>query len=325
VFTFRLVICALLIVLIGIAGYCIPGTLGILLILYAVSFVPQIFYTVNLYYGVEWSWPVMLYFIGGRIVYVLLLFLYVKNPGDSTAVPLAFGAAILVENAFLLILWIKRMGSVLFGIRVKMQLSRWKPVVPVTCSGAFVLLHENAAIVILYIFLGSAAAGIYSASYRLVYIAISLATLLSYVFLARLTKARQEHSRHAFHLFRFACITAVFAGLCAGIAGTVLAEPVIRLIYVDAFLPSAGLLVLAVWQMVLAPIRILAFQTVNACHQQNRALPYIAAGSLGSVIVIVIGIWQWGMKGAVIGTIAGEAILTLLLFLRALISLKAAR
>jgi O-antigen/teichoic acid export membrane protein len=252
---------------------------------------------------------------------VLLLFLYVKNPGDAAAVPLAFGAAILAENAFLLVLWIKRMGSTLFRTCGKLQLSRWKPALPVTCSGAFVLLHENAAIVILYISLGSAAAGIYSASYRLVYIAISLTTLLSYVYLARLIKARQEHSRHAFHLFRFACIMAGIAGLCAGIAGAFLSEPVVRLIYVDAFLPSAGLLVLAVWQMVLAPVRILSFQTVNACHQQNRALPYIAAGSLGSVIFIGIGIWIWGMKGAVIGTIAGEALLTLLLFILALTSL----
>ena len=316
-FLLRLVVCFLLIVLLFAAGYLIPGTLGTLLILYALSFVPQVFYTVNLYYGIEWSWPVMLYFIGGRIVYVLLLCLYVKSSRDITYVPLAFGAAILAENTFLLILWIKRMGKGMLKSCGKLQLARWKPAWPVTCSGAFLLLHENAAIVMLFVFLGSAATGIYSASYRLVYIAISLTTLLSYVFLARLTKARREHPQHASHLFRTVCITAGLAGLVAGIVGCMLADPVIRLIYVDAFLPSAGLLTIAVWQMVLAPIRILSFQTINACHQQTRALPYIAVGSVGSVMLIASGIWFWQLKGAVIGTITGEAVLTVLLFILA--------
>jgi O-antigen/teichoic acid export membrane protein len=317
-----LIVCCLLIILLFSAGFLIPGVLGTLLILYALSFIPQIFYTVNLYYGIEWSLPVMLYFIGGRIVYVLLLCLFVKSPHDVTFVPLAFGAAILAENTFLFILWIKRMGKGVLTSCGKIQIARWKPAWPVTCSGAFLLLHENAAIVILYILIGSAAAGVYSASYRLVYIAISLTTLLSYVFLARLTKARQEHTQQASRLFRFVCITAGVAGLIAGSVGCLLAEPVVKLIYVDAFLPSAGLLTIAVWQMALAPIRILSFQTINACHQQMRALPYIAVGSLCSVILIVWGILSWQIKGAVIGTIAGEALLTVLLFILALRSVK---
>jgi len=313
-YALRLVMCILLIAVTMIAGICVPGKLGMVLLLYSLSFVPQIFYTVHLFYGAEWSWPVTLYFIGGRVVYVGLLLVGVSTPGDIYVVPLAFGAAILVENAFLLGLWLRRMGTGLYSIRAGISFTLWKAAVPVTFSNAALLLHENAAIVLLYIFAGSSAAGMYNASYRLVYIAISLATLASYVFLARISRVLKESKTQALHVFRIACLIAVVLGVCGSVAGFLLARPVVELLYVPAFLPSAGLLVLAVWQMAAAPVRVMSFQMLNACHRQTAALPLIVAGSIVSVILISGGIWLRGMNGAVLGTVAGEALLAGLLF-----------
>ena len=66
----RSVAAVLLFVFTWIAGSYIPGLTGRMVQLYALSIIPQAFNLVNLYYGVEWSWPVGIYFVGGRIIYL---------------------------------------------------------------------------------------------------------------------------------------------------------------------------------------------------------------------------------------------------------------
>jgi len=61
----RIVASAILLVFTWYLGKFIPGMTGKMVQLYALSLIPQSFNLVNLYYGVEWSLPVAVYFIGG--------------------------------------------------------------------------------------------------------------------------------------------------------------------------------------------------------------------------------------------------------------------
>jgi len=253
--------------------------------------------------------PVAVYFVGGRIVYLSILFLTVRGIDDAKYVPLAFGAAIFIENLFLLILWLKKYGAAIYKGFGKFFLKRWEAALPVTFSIALLVMHENSAGVILRFTKGESAAGIYYASYRLVFVAISLTLLLSYVFLSRIANFQKNSPEKVRPFFIKSCLTALFGGLFLSICGTFLAKPVVSFLYKPEFAESGVLLTAAVWQMCIAPVRVLAFQTLNAFHEQVNMLKLIVPCVAISLTAVTFFINYYGLIGAVYGTIVGEIII----------------
>ncbi|MCX7847322.1 MAG: oligosaccharide flippase family protein [bacterium] len=308
----RVLIVTALLVIAGALSTLLDEPTGWLTRLYALSFIPQVLYTVNLFYGVEWSWPITVYFIGGRVAYVLLLLFVVGGPDDLARVPLAFGTAIALENSFLFVLWLARYGCVWRDSLARLHWWRWRAAVPVSLAMAGMLLHENAALFVVYILRGAAEAGIYSAAFRLVYVAISLTQLCSYVYLARLTRVAQEHGRVK-QLYRHALLAALVLGAGLAAAGTLLARPIVQGLYRAEYRLSAQVLAWGVWQMALAPVRVIAFQTITA-SRAHRVLTISVWGGVGASLLTITAAAHWrGAAGAALGTVVGETILALLL------------
>ena len=287
----------------AVAAAWLPTGTRKFVLLYALSFIPQSICVVNMFYGAEWAWPVTIYYIGGRVVYLSGLMALVHGVGDAAWVPLAFCAAIAAENIFLFSLWIRRHG-VSFAMRGVW--ARWLPAVPITCACAAVLLHENAAVVVLGFMRGNAEAGIYSASYRLVYVAISMAGLLSYVYMARFIRIRAGGGHEACGFFRRATLIALLGGVACAIGCMVLARLVVGVCYTSDYAASGTVLMIGAWQMAAAPARVLAFQTLNACGAYAQAIVGGIVGMLASVGATVVGAHAYGAAGAAAGTVAGE-------------------
>jgi len=301
----RLCLVALAIGLTLIIALCLPAPAGGLTGLYALSFVPLVLYAVNLFYGVEWSWPITAYFIGGRVVYCVLVCALVHTTRDAAAVPIAFALALCAENVFLFLLWQRRYG-VEHPLRPRTLSPHWRAAVPVTASAAFLLLHENAGVLAVFVLCGAAATGVYAAAYRLVYIAVSLTGLLSYVFLARFTRVLRDQPAAARGLFRGVIVGALVSGAVASVAGVLLARPVVHFLYDPVYQPSAAIIVILAWQMMAAPARVIAYQTLNACGMQRRIVPWCAGCAAVSVSAVVLGCLWAGAPGAAMGTVAGE-------------------
>ncbi|NLF37961.1 oligosaccharide flippase family protein [bacterium] len=288
------------------AGFLLPGMAGTMTVMYAFSFLPQCINVVNLFYGVEWTWPVTIYYIGGRVVYLGLLLAFVRGTADGAAAALAFGAAILAENVFLYVLWARRHGARMFA---SPRAATWLPAVPIMLASAAVLLHENAGIIAVYAFRGESAAGLYCASYRLVYVAISLTALFSFVYLARYTRIERGDAAARRLFFLRVAGVCMAAGLAASAVLSVIARPLVALVYRPVYADSGVLLSVAVWQFALAPVRVIAFQTLNACHAQRRAAAMALLGAVVSLAAVITGVMAYGIMGAVAGTIIGEAAL----------------
>lgn len=291
------------------AGKFIPGLTGKMVQVYAFSIIPQAFNLVNLYYGVEWSLPIAVYFVGGRIVYLAILLLTVRGVENAIWVPLAFGAAIFAENLFLLILWLKKFGAKIQKGFGKFFFKRWEAALPVTLSIALLVMHENSAGVILRFTKGEGAAGIYFASYRLVFVAISLSLLLSYVYLSRMSNYKKNAPKEARPFFVKSILLVFICGLFVSALGTFLAKPIVSFLYKAEYAESGALLTVAVWQMCVAPVRVLAFQTINACHAQVRMLKILIPCVAISIVSVILFIRSFGLLGAVYGTIIGEMII----------------
>lgn len=320
----RVVIGAVLLTASMVIGVTMHGAVGRMVMLYGISFIPQMVNIAPLFIGSEWPWPVAVYFVGGRIVFCALIVALVAHPGDMAMVPWSYAAAIVVESTFLCTMWARRYGLdplMAVGLRVW---RRWLSVIPIALASAGMMLHEYAVMLVLYGLRGAHDTGLYCAAHRLVFVMASVMALASTVFLARMTRVRHAAPELAHRLVYTAQIVGTTGAVVCAAASALLATSLVRLLYVPEYEASGAILRLAAWQMVCMPMRYIAFQTLNAYHRYWQAMVTVCLGSLCTCAFVAAGVGRDGLRGAVLGSIIGEIALAGMLMLQARRGMRAA-
>ena len=288
------------------------ASLGMALLIFGLSFLPQQIYAVNLFYGREWPGPVSIYFAGGRILYVALLFLLVKGPSDVLWAASAFGLAIAAENFYLYFTFRSRYGK-LADLAVQSLALPLKSVLVLTLLTALLLLHENAPQFLVFLLKGEKEAGLYASSFRLIYTAVTFMNLGGFVFLARFSK----NEKGAENAYRKARIAAMLGGVAAAVAGFFLAPYIYNALFRATYEGGAQILRAGIWQMALVPARVLAFQYLIAKGAGKKLFAPLILGVMLSLALVFYLTWQRGALGASLGLVCGELVITALLFLKA--------
>ncbi|MBO4553539.1 oligosaccharide flippase family protein [bacterium] len=283
---------------------------GFALILFGLGFIPLQFYTVNLFYGLEWSWPIAAYFVGGRLVYLALLFILVKGSSNLMAAAGAFTAAIAIENIFLFLCLFLRYGKISDRSRPAPKINI-RPVLLLTLASALILLHENAPQFLIFFLKGEEEAGLYASSFRLIYTAVTFANLGGFVFLARFSKETGEGT------YKRSLLPALVLGLLFAVAGYFFAELIYSFLFSQSYAGGALVLKAGIFQMALVPLRVLAWQRVIAKEKVKSALLPLILGVLFSIGISTYMICATGAVGAARGLFCGEAAITALMLILA--------
>lgn len=290
------------------------GQLGLTLLAFGLSFLPQAVYSVNLFYGREWPGPVCAYFIGGRVLYLALIYLLVaRGQGTPAMAALCFTLAIAAENLFLYFLLRSRYaGSA--DRQAPCPPIAWGPALLLTLLTALFALHENAPQILVYFLKGEREAGLYASAFRLIYTAVTFANLGGFVFLARFTRQQQEPGKLDAAYARTRRLAFLF-GLLAAAAGYFLAPWVYGFLFREAYAGGVRIFQAGVLQMALVPARVLAFQYLVASGRGRRLLGPVLLGVLASLGLSWFMISRHGALGASQGLVFGELVITGLLLL----------
>lgn len=283
---------------------------GFALILFGLGFIPLQIYSVNLFYGLEWSWPIAAYFVGGRLVYLALLFVLVKGSSNLMAAAGAFTAAIAIENIFLFLCLFLRYGKIA-NRSVPAPKINLKPVLLLTVLSALILLHENAPQFLVFFMKGEQEAGLYASSFRLIYTAVTFANLGGFVFLARFSKDAGEET------YKKSLLPALVLGILFAAAGYFCADLIYSLLFSQSYAGGALVLKAGIFQMTLVPLRVLAYQRVVAKEKAKSALLPLILGVILSIGLSAYMISLSGAIGAARGLFCGEAVITALMLILA--------
>lgn len=283
---------------------------GFALILFGLGFIPLQFYTVNLFYGLEWSWPIAAYFVGGRLVYLALLFVFVNSRANLMAAAGAFTAAIAIENIFLFLCLFLRYGKIA-NRSVPAPKLNLKPVLLLTVLSALILLHENAPQFLVFFMKGEQEAGLYASSFRLIYTAVTFANLGGFVFLARFSKETGEGT------YKKSLLPALILGILFAAAGYFCADLIYSLLFSQSYEGGALVLRAGIFQMALVPLRVLAYQRVIAKEKAKSALLPLILGVILSIGLSAYMISASGAIGVARGLVFGEAVITALMLILA--------
>lgn len=241
-----------------------------------------------------------------QIVFALAVFAFVRTAEGVLWVPLLRFAS---DAA--LALWFARQFAVQFGglgfsVRWSGAGEVLKPALTIGASNAMGLLNYNFDTVLLGFLKGATVVGWYNAAYKPVTIALALPLTYFAGLFPALSKSyaenREQFARLVERSFR---LCAVFA-IPLGVGGTLLAEPIIALLFGPEYANSALPFRILVWSAVFVILRGSYRHSLNAAGHQKLDLRCAVTSALLNVGLNILLIPPFGMTGSASATVIAD-------------------
>jgi O-antigen/teichoic acid export membrane protein len=232
----------------------------------------------------------------------------VRRPADLWRVPLIFLAAQASCVAATWIAWAARRGRPRLGIDRALARQLLPAALPLAGSGAVGMLLNNFDLVLIGLWLGAAAAGLYGAAYRVVWLPTVL--VVAYAVALRPTVVRAEQTGAAAVALVLGRSHRMMAavGMGAAVGGVLLARPLLEALYGADYAAAARpfqILVAALLLMLFSrPYRVLFV----AARKQSWDFRILLAAAAVNVAAAVVLLPRLGLAGAAWATLASEAV-----------------
>jgi O-antigen/teichoic acid export membrane protein len=287
------------------AAYGDASLRQILLLLTLTVFV-QAFNLKWVFMGQEQMARVAIGLIASQLVFAGCILILVRRPSDLILVPAAFLASELVITAYFWRLFVRRYGAPRIAPDWRGLRSMVSPVLTLGASQCLGLMSYNVDSILIGVMLGAGPVGWYAAAYKPV-TAVLAAPITYYQGLFPALSRTYKEDREKFRaiLLRSLRFTAVFA-VPLGIGGTLLAEPIVRMLFGPSYLPSVPALQLLSWSAVLVTMRGNFRHTLNAAGKQRTDLACAGAAAALNVAFNLALIPRYGITGAAAATVLSE-------------------
>lgn len=243
-----------------------------------------------------------------QITFATTVFVFVRSPAALVVVPVLRLASDLTM-AIYFARWFARMHG---GLRLALTLNGAKQALrqalTIGTSQAMGLLNYNFDSVLLGFLSGAAAVGWYNAAYKPVTVALALPiTYFIGLFpaLSRTYAADRDAFRHLVVRSLQLCSILVVPLV---VGGTLLAEPVIGLLYGRAYASSVRPFQILVWSAALVILRSSYAESLRATGHQNLDLRCAITSASLNVALNVLLIPRYGMVGAASATVAADVV-----------------
>ena len=246
------------------------------------------------------------------------VFLYVRTPNDTWIVPLVETAAIVAAGCFYVAAFRRQFGAWTRRFDMHRGLTMLREAFPIGASELVWGLRMSSGTVLLGLLVGGTEVGWFAGAHRIV---VALHTFVWLYFfnvlpsLAR-TTVRPREELHA--LMRRSLRDTAWATVFAALVATILAEPIVTLLYGAPFAGAAPVLRALIW---LAPAAMISghFRYVLIGYGQQHW--ELLASASGAAVALGLGIplvLSFGMLGAAWALVASEVVIGVLasLFVR---------
>jgi O-antigen/teichoic acid export membrane protein len=285
----------------------LPQPDGAVLAAFGLLLFPLALSTRWLHLGLERARFVAIARIAGELAMVVLVFAFVRSPKDVLAVPLAQFAGDTLA-ALLLV-----GGLIMWGYRPSFAL-HWRPLraisrraAPLVLASLLSLLIFNADLLVLRIFRGASAVGLYVAAYALISFFGNLMSAYGASLLPTLARLANR-SEEQLALYRTASAHATAVALPVTVGGFLLAPEIIGAVFGEAYGPAALPLRILVWSICLGALREVARVGMLARGREDRILRMNIWGTAMNVSANLVLIPLFGMAGAAAATIGTETL-----------------
>jgi O-antigen/teichoic acid export membrane protein len=242
-------------------------------------------------------------------------FLFVQGPEGLLWVPLIFFCARLLAVSGLLVAFARAWGVPLLRLDARLIRRLLPAALPLCGSSAVALISANFDLVLLGLWLGAGAAGIYGAAYRLVWVPIMIATAYQVALRPSVCRASLVGPDHVEAVMSSSMRIAAAVSFGIVLGGSLIARPLIEAIYGAGYRAAAEpftLLLVSFGLMVVSR----CYRTLLIAFGHERVdFRIMAVSAAINVILNLCLIYPLGLTGAALATVASECAVLILGYL----------
>lgn len=238
----------------------------------------------------------------GRIlqsgVYLALLVLFLKGARDILVVPISFVIGYVISTLFLIVIFLKRYGS----LRLRFSFSQWRMILTAAIPVGLAIIFNQVTIslppIVLGIFETSYEVGIFSAGYKIVFMLLIIERVFYYVFFPILSKQHVQNPEKLKGNFNLLTRFLFALTIPLAIGGLILAPRLINLIYGHAFHGAINVFRILLLYFIIVPINTVFGYGLVAIDQERRFFKVISITALLNTVLIVLLGLRFSVYGA---------------------------
>lgn len=236
-------------------------------------------------------------------LFLLLVLVAVNQPGDVILVAWAKVLAGIIATGFLLSMFARQYSLP----RPTINLPAWRIIIadslPVALAGVMTQIYLKIDVIMLGNMRADHEVGLYTAAYRIILFLLGIRTMgLNVLFPSMcrsFTRSRQELS----DLVSSTQKIGIALGLPAGVAGTMLAAPIMVLAFGESFREAAPAFAILIWSVTLLCLNFTFPQLLIAADRQKAYMTVVNIGGVLNVILNLVLIPSYGIVGAALATV----------------------
>jgi O-antigen/teichoic acid export membrane protein len=246
-----------------------------------------------------------------QVIYVILVFTFIKQERDLIRTPFLWFAGIGGGTAFLLIMFYLRNHRLKFRLNVSLL----KLSIPLGIATIMNQIYFHFDLITIGFLRGETPVGLYNAGFKLITFLLSVDTAFAWVYFPMVSRYfSQSKEKLKTLVFTGAKLILLFVTPLA-FGGTMLAGRIISLIYGEQFAAASNAFRILIWAIPLTSVQtIFAFGLIG-CNRERRYALGMVVGTVLNVVLNVFLIPRFGISGAAIATILSEIVMLVIMFL----------
>jgi O-antigen/teichoic acid export membrane protein len=288
-----------------------PEHVKTLLLLYGVSFVPAALSLQWVFQATEQMKLVALANVLSQAVFSGLVLLFLRGPSGLLWIPVFQLAGEFSSALLFLFFYTRQLGPLRFSFGVTDWLRMLRQTIPIGLSSALSLLMLNFDMVLLGFLRPASEVGEYSAAYKVIALFASLVLVYNRNLLPAVARCRGKPDT----LQRIASKTQKYVLLLSvplAVGGTMLAGPLMQLIFGPQFTDGATALAILIWVVPITSIRVLYRATLLSHGLQTQNLWAAVAAVAVNIAMNLALIPSFGYPGSAVASLTAEALLLIL-------------
>jgi len=284
-----------------------PLEIKYLIIFYGFGFIPSALLLDWAFQGVEKMEYIGLGNILATAIYVVLVLSFVKSPEQILLIPCFQVAGSLLAAAILFSIFAKNFGKPVFKIDLVFWKSLIRQSLPIGFSLIMAQIFYNIDTVMLGFMRSDEEVGYYNAAYKIIMLFIFVIGVYHdaiFPVISNYYKTSLDSLRKLLSVTQ-ELMVAVAVPLAVG--GTILARPIINLLYGTDYNNGIIAFQILIWAVVIIYINTAYSRGLLACKKENWFLAGTIIPAVVNVVANFILIPPLGLKGAAISTVIAEA------------------
>jgi len=267
-----------------------------------------------LFQGVEEMGFVAISRILDKFLYGALIFLLIKGPQQILTIPWLYTGGSFLASGFLIYIFIKQFGRPILRFNFPFWKKMLRQALPMGAAFIMIQVYYNFDTVMLGFMKNDEVVGWYNAAYKVVLFIWAFIPIFINVIFPLMSKYYQQSKEKLEHLISSATRLMSIIAFPLGIGGTLLARPIMSFLYGEEFSNGVIALQILIWTVVVIAIRCTYEQSFLACDREKRYFWGVMVGASSNIILNLILIPYFGLKGAAIATVISELVFSLYMF-----------